>query len=156
MEIGCLGKEPKSTGRVDNGGIAGRIKRLGPPEGGRGPRRHVEEVRQVDAREDPVVGRVLEDVAERHGGSGKAVDEERLVFALQEVKSREPAHEYLAECRRRKCAFKRRGKRKVRQRIIRRSRVDERADNVEHKRVDEERAQIFDNEDCAPTNLGTW
>ena len=47
-------------------------------------------VRQVQAREDPVVARVLVDVADGHRGAAEAVDEDGLVLALGEV---DDAHE---------------------------------------------------------------
>lgn len=39
----------------------------------------------VQAREQPVVRAVLDDVARRHGGGGEAVHEERFEFAFEEV-----------------------------------------------------------------------
>lgn len=39
----------------------------------------------ICAREQPVMGRVFENVQERHGGGGESVDEERFELAFDEV-----------------------------------------------------------------------
>lgn len=51
---------------------------------GRGGGR-VGEVSDQHAGEEPIVGRVFEDVEEGHGGEGEAVDEEGFQLALEEV-----------------------------------------------------------------------
>lgn len=91
---------------------------------------------EVQARHDPVVSRVLVDVADGHGRRGEAVHEEGLILALGEV---DDAHE---ECE----LLQRRGG------LV--GGVEERPREV-HERVDQKRAEVLDNEDGAPGDLRT-
>lgn len=85
------------------------------------------------------MGGVLEDVQERHGGQGEAVDEERLELALEEVQHNHPKGQGLQG----RGALVEGGQG-----------VDVRAEVVE-ERVDEERAEVFDDEDGTPGDLRT-
>lgn len=99
----------------------------------------VGEVCDQDAGEQPVVGGVLEDVEERHGGQGKAVDEEGLELALDKVQHDHPKGQGLQ------------GRGAI---VEGGQRVDVRAEVVE-ERVDEERAEVLDDEDGTPGDLRT-
>lgn len=67
----------------------------------RGPRggaaRTVGEEGDVQARQQPVVGAILEEVEQRHRGGGEAVHEEGFQLAFQEVQGYEGAGEGLEE-----------------------------------------------------------
>lgn len=130
-EVGELAEDVQSHGRVGQErrgvGVCGwRVGRVG-------------EVCDQDAGEQPVVGGVLEDVQERHGGEREAVDEEGLELALDEVQHDHPERQGLQ------------GRRAL---VEGRQGVDVRAEVVE-ERVDEERAEVLDDEDGTPGDLRT-
>lgn len=105
---------------------------------GRGVGR-VGEVCDQDAGEQPVVGGVLEDVEERHGSQGEAVDEEGLELALEEVQHDHPEGQGL----------------KGRRAIVEGGQgVDVRTEVVEEW-VNEERAEVLDDKDSTPGDLRT-
>lgn len=76
------------------------------------------------------MGAILEDVDQRHRGGGEAMNEEGLKFALDKVQGDEGDGEGL-ECGGRRQA------------------------GVKHG-VDENRPEVFDQEDGAPGDLGAW
>ena len=63
-----------------------RVRRAGGRSG-----RRVDPVSNVGTTEDPVVSRVLEDVARRHGSTGEAVYEDSLELALSKVQCQHDA-----------------------------------------------------------------
>jgi hypothetical protein len=95
----------------------------------------------VEAAEDPVVSGVLEDVEEGHGCIGEAVDEEGFEFALGEVQDDEDHGEELGGG----------GRGDVDAVVV----VEVWADQVDEG-VDEEGAEVLDEEDGAPGYLGAW
>ena len=78
---------------------------------------------------------VLEDVSEWHGGSGKAMNKQRLKLSLHEMQ----AYQRTQQCLQLRCIFGC-------------GRVDVRADS-KHQWMYENRAQILDEEDGPPRNL---
>lgn len=81
------------------------------------------------------MGTVLEDVERRHGSSREAVNKQSFELALQEMQH---TH-YHGNCLELRRGF--------------RGAVDERTTVVE-ERVDEEGAQVFDDKDSSPRDLG--
>lgn len=98
-------------------------------------------VGDVEASEGPVVSAVLEDVAGRHGCVAEAVNEDGLILALEEVDSQEGTNEEL-------------GVGGVGEGLIV-VEVKQRAEGEEEESWDEERSQVFDDEDGAPRDLRT-
>lgn len=97
--------------------------------------RGVDEVRNKHARQRPVVPRVLHDIERRHGGIAKAVNEQRLQLALEEVQRDGDTRHRLQVRRLSRGVF-----------------VDVRSEEVEEW-VDEEWAEVFDDEDGSPCYL---
>ena len=130
-EVGELAEDVERYGGVgqERGSVGGC---------GRGGGR-VGEVGDQDAGEEPVVSGVLEDVEERHGGQREAVDEESLELALDKVQHDHPKGQGLQ------------GRGAI---VEGGQRVDVRAEVVE-ERVDEERAEVLDDEDGTPGDLRT-
>lgn len=114
----------------------------------------VQEVAQVDAGKNPVVGGVLDEVTERHGGGGEAVDEDGLVLALDEVEDDEGAEDELGLGRRGEGAARVNGggAGDVGDGVVGGGGVEEVAE-VEEGGVDEDRAEVLDDEGSAPADL---
>lgn len=84
VEVGELGKDVEGNASVDKG-----VAPLGQLCSGSVPGA-VDPVGEVKARQQVVVGTVLENVAEGHGAVGEAVDKDGLILALQEVQHHHP------------------------------------------------------------------
>jgi hypothetical protein len=101
-------------------------------------------VGDVETGQHPVVGAVLDDVAGGHGGAAEAVHEDCLVLALQEVQGQQAADEelYVGE-------GGESGERLVE------GEVQQRSEGEEEEGWDQEGAEVFDDEDGAPGDLGS-
>jgi hypothetical protein len=95
------------------------------------------------ASKDPVMGRVAKDVGERHGLGGEAVDEDGFELALNKVEDRHEEDDVLD--------WRDGGGADFALEVG----IEVGTEKVENDGVNEERAQIFDDEDGAPGDLGS-
>lgn len=102
--------------------------------------RTVREQGNVDAGKNPVVGRVLEDVEDRHGRGGESMDEKRFVFTFEEVEDDHGARQLLGG----------RSGREGRQ--AGGCMIDLGAEEV-HEGMDHKRAEVLEDEDGTPCYL---
>lgn len=87
------------------------------------------------------MGAVLEDVAGGHGGAAETMHEDRLILALQEVQGQQGADEELQV-------------RGLGERLAE-AEVQERSEREKEERGDQKRAEIFNDKDGTPGNLGS-
>jgi hypothetical protein len=125
--VTTLGEEIQGGANGINDGLVGL--------GGKG-RGAVDDVGAEGTGKDPVEEAVLEDVAHGHGVGGELVDKERLILALEEVQHDQAKCEPL-------------GLRHVAVGVF--VEVWTAGDGGE---VEEDRAEVFDDEDGSPCNLG--
>ena len=105
---------------------------------GRHRRWSVGEVCYERTSKDPIVGRILEDVACRHCSQAEAVDEDRLKLSLEKVEYKHPHGQRLQSRRRCICAFA----------------IDIWSQKVD-SRVYQQRPKVLDDEDSPPGDLRT-
>lgn len=98
--------------------------------------RSVDEEGEVEASDEPVVTRVLEEVEQRHGGRGKLVDVDGLNLSLEEMQHAQSEHQLLCK------------------RVLEALSVEELLAK-EDDGVGQKRTQVLENEDGSPGDLGT-
>lgn len=134
-EVADLGEDPDTGETVLHVGVVGPVGSVRDVGAGT-----VDVPGEEDSGEEPVVCRVLEDVEDGHGRRGEAVEEDAFELALEEVEGGENHEEGLSG-----------GSLGDGGEVG----VEVGAGEVEEG-VDDERAEVFDNEDGAPANLRTW
>ena len=134
VEVGNLTEDKEGSTDPDEQGamVLGGSRRIGAED----------PVGDVETGESPVVGAVLKDVASGHGGIAESVHEEGLILALEEVQGQEEADEELHVGWLRERLFK--------------VEVHEVTEGEEEESWNQEGAKVFDNEDGAPCDLGTY
>lgn len=132
VAVGELGKNHNSRGRVDERGVVlnGTSYR-----GSREPRR-VDERRQEEAREKPVVSRVLENIEEWHSSVAESMNEKRLEFTLDVVSNSE-RDSYGLHLGRHEVA------------------LPDLGTKIVEERMDQDGPSVFSEEDGSPSNLRT-